>query len=81
MNEDGSDAWKNIDGSDFIAGENDLIEWDGSKWHVVFSAAANPTTPVYQTNLYTMAQYKWTGEYWTKSFEGEYDKKYWRMTM
>lgn len=81
LNEDGADAWKNIDGSDFIAGENDLIEWDGTKWHVVFSAQANPTSPIYQTNLYTMTQYKWTGEYWTKSFEGEYDKKDWRMIL
>ncbi len=51
-NEDGPDAWKNLDNTDFIAEENDIIEWDGEHWHIVFSAAASSDYIVYQTNLF-----------------------------
>src|SRR6056297_209494 len=27
-NTDGADGWKNSNGSDFVAGENDIVEWD-----------------------------------------------------
>jgi len=82
-NDDGPDAWKNDDGSDFIAHENDIVEWDGSAWHVIFEAAANQdlTDPVYQTNIYTGVQYKWDGLAWTKSFEGEYRQGLWRLRL
>lgn len=79
MNEDGPDAWKNIDSSDFIAEANDIIEWDGSKWTVVFSAQEEINTLAYLTNLYSGTQYKWNGVYWSKSFEGEYNKGDWRI--
>jgi hypothetical protein len=83
VNHDGADAWKNVDGSDFIANENDLIEWDGSKWHVIMSAKNNTnlSSPLYQTNLYTLTQYKWDGINWSKSFDGEYNRKNWRMIL
>lgn len=82
-NQDGPDAWKNQNGADFYAQENDIIEWDGSAWHVVFSAANNqePTSPIYQTNIYTGVQYKWDGLAWTKSFEGEYREGLWRLRL
>lgn len=79
VNADGPDAWKNIDNSDFIAEANDIIEWDGSKWQVIFSAKENQDLLIYQTNLYTGTQYKWNGVYWSKSFEGEYRKGDWRI--
>ena len=77
-NVDGANAWKNGDGSDFEANANDIIEWDGSKWHVVFDSQ-NTKDFVYQTNLNTGIQYKWdTGE-WILSFEGEYPNGSWRI--
>ena len=81
LNEDGPDAWKNSDDSDFIADANDIIEWDGSKWHIVFSAKESTDQLLYQTNLYTLTQYKWNGVAWVKSFEGEYKKGQWRLEL
>jgi len=81
VNEDGPDAWKNSDQSDFIANTNDIIEWDGSKWSVVFNAEATKDTIVYLTNIYTNVQYKWNGIQWRKSFEGEYGRGRWRLEL
>jgi hypothetical protein len=79
VNEDGPDAWKNTDDSDFIAEANDIIEWDGDKWNVIFSAKESSNILLYLTNLYTGTQYKWNGVYWSKSFEGDYRKGGWRI--
>jgi len=81
INEDGPDAWKNDDGSDFIANTNDIIEWTGSKWHVLFDSTASKDTIYYLTNIYTNVQYKWNGVSWVKSFEGEYRKGLWRILL
>lgn len=82
-NTDGPDAWKNDDGSDFVAKENDIIEWDGTAWHIIFEAAVHTISndPVYQTNIYTGVQYKWNGEAWVKSFEGEYRAGSWMLEL
>jgi hypothetical protein len=79
-NSDGADAWKNNDGTDFIASENDIVEWDGSAWNIVFDASET-TTVTYTTNLNTNYQYKWTGEYWIRSYEGEYSGGTWGMQL
>jgi hypothetical protein len=81
LNDDGPDAWKNSDNSEFIAFANDIIEWDGSNWHVVFSARESAEELIWQTNLYTLAQYKWNGISWVKSFEGEYKEGEWRLEL
>jgi hypothetical protein len=79
---DGPDAWKNADGSDFVAGENDIVEWDGTKWTVVFDASTDSGTETkYITNLNTGVQYRWTGTEWILSFEGEYRKGTWRLSL
>jgi hypothetical protein len=80
---DGPDAWKSTTGVDFIADENDIVEYDGTKWTVVFSAKDHQedTNPTYQTNIYTGVQYKWDGIAWTKSFEGEYKEGSWRLRL
>ncbi len=83
-NEDGPDAWKNTDDTDFIAEGNDIIEWDGSKWSIVFSAKASSDYLIYQTNLFASGpgvQYKWNGVSWVKSFEGEYSAGQWRLEL
>jgi hypothetical protein len=81
VNEDGPDAWKNADNTDFIANTNDIIEWDGSKWTVLFNAEATTDRLVYLTNIYTNVQYKWNGVQWRKSFEGEYARGLWRLEL
>jgi len=79
-NNDGPDAWKNADLSDFITDANNIIEWDGSQWNVIFEAAT-VTEITYITNLRTGVQYKWDGDEWTKSFEGEYVEGRWRLVL
>ena len=81
LNEDGPDAWKNDDSTDFIAEANDIIEWDGAKWWVVFSADENSENLIYQTNVYTLVQYKWNGINWVKSFDGDYRRGNWRLEL
>lgn len=77
-NNDGPDGWKNNDGTDFVAGINDIIEWNGTKWTVVFDASESEET-VYTTNLNTGIQYKFNGSEWILSFEGEYPHGTWRI--
>lgn len=76
----GPTAWKNSDGSDFVANANDIIEWDGNSWSVVFNSST-VTGPTYITNSYTGIQYKWDGLSWSKSYEGIYDKMLWRIVL
>jgi hypothetical protein len=77
----GPDAWKNADGSDFIAEENDVIEWNGNKWSVIFSASENTDQITYLTNIFTGTQYVWNGQNWGKSFEGVYRKGNWYLEL
>lgn len=85
-NTDGADAWKNQDGSDFVASENDIVEWNVNstsgllEWSIVFDASENEDV-VYTTNLNTNNQYKWTGSYWIKSWEGEYSNGAWYLDL
>jgi hypothetical protein len=87
-NDDGADAWKNTGGTDFIAGANDIVEWDGANWHIVFDASQNLITEteeivetLYTTNLTTGIQYYWNGEQWLLSVEGEYAKSDWSIEL
>jgi hypothetical protein len=80
-NNQGPSAWQNDDGSDFIANTNDIIEWTGTKWRVIFDSTVSNNIIRYLTNIYTNVQYKWNGVNWVKSFEGEYLKGYWRILL
>ena len=77
---DGPDAWKNSDNSDFQAYANDIIEWDGTNWNVIFNSTTTDTV-TYITNSFTGIQYKWENEVWSKSYEGIYDKSLWRLIL
>lgn len=81
INEDGPDAWKSTGGVDFYAHANDIIEWNGTQWNVIFVAAQEADTLIYQTNIYTGVQYMWNGVYWAKSFEGDYKVGQWRLEL
>ena len=76
-NTDGADAWKNADNTDLIASANDIIEWDGTKWHIVFDASADDSTVVYTSNLTTAKQYKYVEDEWVLSYDGEYPVGTW----
>ena len=73
-------AWKNSDQSDFHAVANDIIQWDGAAWSVVFDSTA-VTATTYITNIYTGIQYQWDGVQWSKSFEGVYPTGDWRLVL
>lgn len=80
-NTDGADAWKNSDNTDFVANANDIVEWDGSNWTVVFDADTDVSIygTVYTTNLNTGIQYKFDSSEWILSFEGEYPNGTWAL--
>jgi hypothetical protein len=72
-------AWGNV-----VAKTSDIIEYDGTQWQVIFEAAQNSDTLIYQTNIYSgqpQVQYKWNGVSWVKSFEGEYRAGSWRLVL
>lgn len=81
-NEDGADAWKNLDGTDFVASENDIVEWDGARWTVVFDADTDTSIygTVYTTNLNTGTQYKFDSGEWILAVDGEYPNGSWRLS-
>jgi hypothetical protein len=73
-------AWKNSDGSTFTASANDIIQWNGTRWDIIFNSAVT-TDLTYITNSYTGVQYKWDGEQWSKSIDGMYYPKEWRLVL
>lgn len=77
---EGPIAWRNSDNSDFQASANDIIEWDGTSWSIVFDSSASTST-IYVTNSFTGVQYTYSSGDWTKSWEGVYDQKLWRLIL
>jgi hypothetical protein len=77
---DGPSAWRGTDDLDLIAGANDIIEFNGTHWTVVFDSAAE-TVLQYVSNLNTGTQYKWNLNQWVKSFEGEYRNGNWTLVL
>lgn len=80
LNEDGADAWKNSNGTDFVADQNDIVEWDGSKWHIIFDASETTST-TYVTNLTTNQQLYWNNYYWQASVDGYYPRGTWELVL
>ena len=79
-NVDGPEGWKGTDGStqtSYRLVANSIVEWDGARWTEILNPNTAPT-PSYIQNLRTGVQYKWDGEQWLKSFEGEYAPGFWR---
>jgi len=73
---DGADAWKsNL--IDLVADTYDIIEYTGSEWMVSWSS--NTDKQEFVTNLTTGVQYKWNGDDWVKSWEGEYPAGQWSL--
>lgn len=63
------------------ASANDIIEYDGSNWSIVFDTNL-PSETQFVTNLTTQVQYRYTtAEGWMKSVDGWYDQGNWRIIL
>jgi hypothetical protein len=80
LNEDGAEAWKNADNSDFVADANDIVEWDGSKWNIIWDASVENST-TYVTNVTNGQQYYWNEYYWQLAVDGYYPRGTWTITL
>lgn len=73
-------AWRGVGGQPLYAVANDIIEFDGARWRVVFDSQQR-TDIQYVTNLTTGIQYKWTGSAWVKSIDGLYPGGSWNLIL
>jgi hypothetical protein len=73
--------WQGINGQPLIAEANDIIEYDGSRWVVVFDKDSSPDNTQYVTNITTDIQYRWTGSVWVKSYQGLYSGGQWSIML
>jgi hypothetical protein len=73
-------AWLGTNGRPLIANANDIIEYQGGFWRVEFPANQQGGGQ-YVTNITTGVQYLWTGEYWTKSYQGVYLGGQWSLVL
>ena len=80
----GGREWITEDGNDLRATANDVIEWNGTYWTVIFNSS-DVLEVTYITNSYTGIQYKWSpvdGTWqWSKSYDGIYDPGAWRLIL
>jgi hypothetical protein len=74
-------AWAGIAGQYLVAQANDIVEYDGSRWVVVFDSANSTVNTQYVTNLTTELQFEWTGETWIKSYQGLYPGGTWSLVL
>lgn len=71
-----STSWGSV-----TANENDIIEFTGSGWTVVFNNATNPNTIEYVINLFTGKIYTWHAGEWSLWIENMYTPGYWRLSL
>jgi hypothetical protein len=74
-------AWAGVAGQLLIAEANDIIEYDGSRWIVVFNSENSDLNKQYVTNLTTELQYEWNGNSWVKSYQGLYPGGTWSLVL
>ena len=73
-------AWEGTANQPLIANANDIIEFDGTSWTVVFDSQQENSIQ-YVSNLNTGTQYKWNLNQWVKSWEGEYKNGLWTLVL
>jgi hypothetical protein len=78
-NSESAIAWAGTAGTNLIANANDIIQWNGSYWTVVFDSRSSDIE--YVTNLTTTVQYVWDGSSWSKSYEGLYKAGQWSLVL
>jgi hypothetical protein len=76
----GASAWRGSNGQDLVAHANDIIQFNGTNWSVVFDSRTESNVQ-YVSNLTTGTQYKWSGTQWVKSWEGEYKGGLWTLVI
>lgn len=75
------DAWEGVDGQPLVANANDIVEYDGARWQIIFDSTTSPANIQYVTNLNTELQYRWTGTAWVKSYQGIYNGGSWSLVL
>jgi T4-like virus Myoviridae tail sheath stabiliser len=71
----GSTIWGGV-----VAYENDIIEFNGTEWVVVFDSR-EAAFPQYVKSIANGQHYKFNGETWIYTYLGEYNPGYWRIAM
>jgi len=74
-------SWNGVDGQPLVANANDIVEYDGARWAVVFDSTSSPANMQYVTNITTELQYRWTGSAWVKSYQGLYPGGQWTLVL
>jgi hypothetical protein len=77
---DSSSAWQGTGGQSLVANANDIIQYNGTYWEVVFDSQAVNSLQ-YVTNLTTSIQYQWQDQQWTKSYDGVYNAGEWMIAL
>lgn len=80
INPQGALAWCGSDGQDLVANANDIVQYTGTHWKVIFDSE-NTDTLNYVTNLTTGIQYKWLNNQWTKAYDGIYPAGEWGLVV
>ena len=76
-----AEAWAGVDNQPLVAHTNDIVEYNGTAWEVVFDSTSSPNNIQYVTNITTEIQYKWTGSMWVKSYQGLYPGGQWTLIL
>ena len=74
-------AWEGTLGQPLVAHANDIVEYDGEQWVIVFDSTSSPDNIQYVVNLTTELQYRWTGAEWVKSYQGLYQGGMWSLVL
>ena len=69
------EAWKGT-GTELVAAKNDIVEYNGTAWTVVYTSLGNQTQE-YVTNTTTSIQFKTVPGGWVRSYEGVYNGGHW----
>jgi hypothetical protein len=75
------EIWTGVNGQPLVAMANDIVEYDGARWNVVFDSTSSPANMQYVTNITTELQYRWTGSAWVKSYQGIYPGGQWTLVL
>ena len=81
FNQGYADAWAGTSGQPLVARANDIVEYDGARWHISFDSASSPDNIQYVTNITTEIQYEWNGNGWVKSYQGLYHGGTWSLVL
>jgi len=79
-NDGNAEAWRGTDNTPLVASADDIVQYDGTKWTVVFDSS-ELTDVQYVTNLTTSIQYRWASGQWLKSYEGLYPGGEWSLVL